>query len=545
MGPTFDEPLYVKFGLERWRSGSTFELMRVGTMPLPVDVQSLPIHIWERWRGERFDPVSDLHRLLPIARGGNLVFWWILLYYGWRIARQIGGPWAGRLAVAVLACEPNLLAHASLATTDISIAACLLMFCWYYRNGRDGPWWKRVGLPTLCCAATLLAKASAIAFVPICMLVIEGERQWARLPELPLWPRIKTAARQLGSRQNRHDVLSLTAIAVLIVFVYCGCDWQPKPKFIAWAYTLPDGPRKTGVVWLAEHLRIFNNAGVGIWRQIKHNIDGHEGSFLLGNVAPRAFWYYFPVALSIKSPAPFLALLIGVAILRHRRLGNWAFLAALALLVFSLNCRVQIGVRLVLPVIVLGAIGVSAALTHALSQMCVQRKRLASGAVAILVSWMALVCVSAWPRALCYSNGLWDSRNRGYRLLSDSNYDWGQSLPDLAAWQRRANVPVIDVWYFGMDPDIDLPQFRYFPLHTLPITDEHSLCEHLHGRYFATSATQLFGSYCNDPKQTELLESLRRRRPAARAGTILIYDLERERAAVEAKRRVGGPAALK
>src|SRR5580765_5233074 len=57
---TFDEPLYVKIGLEAWRSDSHAPLMRWGTMPLPADVQTLPLYAAERWRGAPFDPNEDL-----------------------------------------------------------------------------------------------------------------------------------------------------------------------------------------------------------------------------------------------------------------------------------------------------------------------------------------------------------------------------------------------------------------------------------------------------------------------------------------------------
>ncbi len=101
LGPTFDEPLYVRCGLERWRTGSTYELMRVGTMPLPVDVAALPIAIWERWRGMPFDADADLGRILPVAHLGTLAFWWLLLAYGWLIAGRIGGALGGPLGCDV------------------------------------------------------------------------------------------------------------------------------------------------------------------------------------------------------------------------------------------------------------------------------------------------------------------------------------------------------------------------------------------------------------------------------------------------------------
>src|SRR5262245_66460418 len=74
LGATFDEPVYVSCGLECWRTGSHAPLMRLGTMPLPVDAETLPLYLWERWRGEPFDPEADLGRLLPWARAGALPF---------------------------------------------------------------------------------------------------------------------------------------------------------------------------------------------------------------------------------------------------------------------------------------------------------------------------------------------------------------------------------------------------------------------------------------------------------------------------------------
>ncbi|SPJ14596.1 hypothetical protein SBDP2_1740001 [Syntrophobacter sp. SbD2] len=55
-------------------------------------------------RGQRFDQLSEFHRMLPVARAGTLVFWWAVLFYGWRVGWVLAGPWGGRLAVVMLAC---------------------------------------------------------------------------------------------------------------------------------------------------------------------------------------------------------------------------------------------------------------------------------------------------------------------------------------------------------------------------------------------------------------------------------------------------------
>src|SRR5438093_9115885 len=67
LGATADEPPYLKMGLERWRTGSYQAFMRVGTMPLAADVQTLPLYARERWRGKPFEVEADLPKLLPWA----------------------------------------------------------------------------------------------------------------------------------------------------------------------------------------------------------------------------------------------------------------------------------------------------------------------------------------------------------------------------------------------------------------------------------------------------------------------------------------------
>src|SRR5262249_36942477 len=83
-----------------WRSGSPAGLMKLGTMPLPVDVQTLPLYLWERWRGTPIEPVAELPSVLPYARAGTLVFWWLLLVHVGLAARSLGGRLAAALAVA-------------------------------------------------------------------------------------------------------------------------------------------------------------------------------------------------------------------------------------------------------------------------------------------------------------------------------------------------------------------------------------------------------------------------------------------------------------
>jgi hypothetical protein len=525
LGATFDEPLYLTRGLEGWRSGSHAGLIRVGTMPLPIDVQTLPLHLYERVSGTRLDPVTDCDALLRWARAGALPFWWLLLLYGLLAGRYIGGSWGGRLAVALLACEPSLLAHAALATTDIAVSAAVLALVFHFRAGRERSWWLRVLVPSLWLSVAILAKASGLVFGSIALLAVECERQLRQGSEAggerSLWRRFASF---------RRDAAQIIGLGLLLTFIYCGSDWQPEPSFVAWAHQLPPGRSASVMVWLADHLRIFSNAGEGIIRQVRHNVRGH-GVFLLGEIHPRALWYYFPVALSIKLTLPLLLLPLVLAAVRLSALRNWACAAAAALLLFSLTCRVQIGIRLVLPLVVLAIVGLAGAAANACRA---PRPYLASWLPVLLgasVAWIALSAILVWPRGLCYTNELWGGTTRGYKRLSDSNYDWGQGIKELAQWQQEHGSGPIDVWYFGSDPAALRPPFHCVSLHASPPgTLVRDVREQVRGHRLAVSTTLLYGSSpCNTDEYRQATEFLRGCRPVARTSTFFIYDFTEPR----------------
>jgi len=288
LSATFDEPLYIARGLEGWRTGSHGGLLRLGTMPLPADLQTMPLYLYETGHGVRFDPDADLTRLLPWARTMTLAFWWLLLIYGWLAAWALAGPWGGRFAVAWLACEPSLLAHAALATTDVALAACLLALVHHFRAARTARWPRRVAVPTLWFAATLLAKASALVIGPLCLLAVALERRWSA-PPVAAGSAGGAPAGEVASRAL-PDLAWIVGAGLLLVFVFCGSDWQVEPSFVEWAESLPSTAGRAPMLWLAEHLRIFSNAGEALVRQIRHNVRGH-GAFLLGREYARAVWY--------------------------------------------------------------------------------------------------------------------------------------------------------------------------------------------------------------------------------------------------------------
>jgi hypothetical protein len=526
LGVTFDEPFYVASGLQCWRTGSYKPLMSKGTMPLPVDAQTLPLYLWERRRGEPFvNPYGELPRLLPVARAANLPFWWLLLFYGLRWGRVLGGPWAGRLAAGFLAADPNLLGHAALASTDIALTATILVAAYHWSSGRGGRWPRRVLLPGVLYGVALAAKASALMFVPVLWGVL-GLCQLAQAGPFPpprcgtAWGRLK--AGWAATARLRWDMVYAFWIGLAVLFIYCGSDWETEVTFVQWAHSLPDGPARSVFVPVSEHLTIFTNAGEGLTQQVKHNVRGHTGAFLAGHWYPRAVWYYFPVALSIKLPGPTLLLLAALLLARPRALLNPAWWAALALLAFSLTARVQIGVRLVFPLVTFLLIALAVAATAPGPR---RRVGLAAGWLALLAG--AAVAVSAWPDGLRYVNRLWGGPDRSAELLADSNSDWGQGLPDLRRWWEANGRPDLHVWYYGADPAILLPPFQVLKTHAthMPNPGPDALTERVGDGYLAVSDAVLHAYPDRRQEILALIDWVKAHEPVGRTPTFTVYKL--------------------
>ncbi|HEY4283261.1 MAG TPA: hypothetical protein VGM62_09360 [Chthoniobacterales bacterium] len=511
LGPTFDEPIYLRCGLEHWHTGSYKQLMRLGTMPLAVDVQTLAIHLCERWRGASL-PFAEALRL---ARMASLIFWWILLIYTLRGGRMIAGHWGGRIAVALLACEPVVLGHAALANSDIPVTACLLVLAVEFRAGRESKWPRRVLLPAILYGLAILAKASALVFGPLCLLAIEGERLW------------RTGVFSKGSAALRDtirgtvvDVAKIVAGGLGVTFLYCGSDWTTERTFVEWAQTLPAGKLHDAMLWTSQHLRIFTNAGEGLVQQIKHNIRGH-GTFILGQEYRRAIWFYFPLTLTIKLTLALLATPFVLLGFRRNALLNWACVIAAGLFFYSVTCRVQIGIRFMLPLITFLCVGLGAAAAASLRELQGWKRTALLVWLVAAISSSAFSAIRSWPNGICFTNLAWGGTANGYRLLSDSNYDWGQGLPDLRRWSQQHGGEELDVWYFGTDPSVHEAPLRELPLHRLP---GERLTESINGKLVAVSTTLLYGSYTAQSPAREAVQLFRSHRPIGRTITFMIYD---------------------
>jgi len=249
-------------------------------------------------------------------------------------------------------------------------------------------------------------------------------------------------------------------------------------------------------------------------------------AFLFGQYSETGWWYYFPATFAMKTPLPLLVLFAaGLATARgtasSRRNEALLFLPLAVFVALSMSRSINIGHRHLLPVYPF--VLVIAGRVAALALRPDKPRRGLAVAVGALCLWQAVATALAFPHYLAYFNELAGGSRNGWRLLVDSNLDWGQGLKGLREWMARNAVPRVklayfgtaDVKYYGVSAD-RLPGYQ-------PPPPSATVREVWPGDLVAVSATLLQGLYVDAP-MLPLVERLRKLPPVAVVGhSIFVY----------------------
>jgi hypothetical protein len=297
------------------------------------------------------------------------------------------------------------------------------------------------------------------------------------------------------------------AVSLVMVVVWGGYGFQtgmivPPGHGFHTPYSpgSPDSLPNTLLRWVGEVNLPAYRFVHGVIELLIHNEAGHR-AYLMGRLSDHGWWYYFPVALAVKSTIPMLLLVaLGIGLWRP---GTFFPVAGVVLLLgLSMGSSLNLGVRYVLGVYPLFAMLGASALAEG-------QKRWAPRLAVALAAWHAAESVAAHPDYLAYFNEL--ARGREERFLLDSNLDWGQDLARLGRFVQEQGIREIYLNYFGLTSP------EKMGVRALPLEPGRPV-----SGWVAVSVNTLVGLY-NSPAD---FAWLRQRRPAARAGkSIWVYDL--------------------
>ncbi len=529
--PTFDEGLNLSGGTIIWRYGdyrilpeSGVMLQRYLTLPLifmdevkcPDGFQKSTGMDWSFRVGYDFlykngnnpEKIVFASRLMVVILS---VFLGLTIYL-W--SRNLFGSPGAVVSLLLYAFSPSILAHARFATADLTVAFLLLLavlLLWRLMR-KVTP--ARIGWSVLALILLFMCKLSAVMIVPV-YLVMVALRIMIRRP-LPV--NIFGFRINIPGRSQVRQLAVFLAVGIVYALLIWGAMWTAysfrysmlNPDLRGQALQVEAWKGFSGndtfdrMISFTHRNRLVPESFIFGFSVLKTLMD-YRVAFLNGELREGSWWYFYPYTILVKTPLPFLALLLLLvcygsgwivrkrlvsgkigrrAAMRIYRLSPLFILVAIYLL-FSVFSKMNIGHRHILPVypplfVLAGAAG----------SFFFRRNLYLGGAVALLLIGDVFTGVRAYPDYLAYFNYLAGGKANAYRHLVDSSLDWGQDLPMLKKWlDKHGNGQNVYLAYFGTaSPD-------HYGIKAMLLSDTYDRVENrifpLRGGIYAISATRL------------------------------------------------------
>jgi hypothetical protein len=474
---TVDESVHIFSGYQYWKHrdfGANPEhpplVKLVATLPLlelklkPTKIltgptksvhteKAIPFLYDNSWPGET---------ILSRARKICILFPLILAVLLFLCCFEMFGQRVALLGLVLLVFEPNILANGPLVTTDLA-ATCFIFASIYsfYRYVKN-PGWIRLCVCGLSVTLAFASKHSSLILVPILVLLAASE-----------WP----AWRKAESSSIRKQIIRLAvalaiifAVAIVGLWAFYSFRFAARPDGFELSPSLAALSATLGSKMSAELIADLSRMGVlpesFLWglADVLVGVVGGRVTFLLGQVYSDGKWFFFPLVFLMKSTLPFLAFLVAVPLvvrkIAARREMVFMILPPLVYFAFSMFSGLNLGVRHILPIfpflIVLAA----------LSAQCLgSRSRFASAAILVLVLSHIGSSLRAYPNYLTYSNEVVGGPRNTYRVLSNSDADWGQGLIQTSKY--LSSHKITDCWFSYRMPLIDVAKY-HIPCRSLP-----------------------------------------------------------------------------
>jgi 4-amino-4-deoxy-L-arabinose transferase-like glycosyltransferase len=451
MSQTYDEPVHLAYGRQILHGqpdrGRSFD----SQMPISA-LNALPTAIAERLKqGHALPRVAALLDTWQLTRVASVIALLLLNLVIIRWAYDLYGKPGGIAAAGLALFSPNLIAHGTLATTDVYFALGVLLSLYCVRQFLLRPTAGTALLGGSALAFAQVTKPFAIYLYPIVAVFLA----------LAVLSPSRTAPKLSWKAVIGFALASAACFLVVINAVYqFDRTFEPLRSYhftSAPLVRLQQIVAETPVLWRLR-VPLPHPFLQGLDLTKAHEVAGvSSGSiYLLGTLRDardplfHGFKSYYAIAYLFKEPIPLqLLFVVGLLWVGGRRRwpellrGEGLLIAAAAALAAWLSFfdKAQIGIRHLLP-------GLAAAVVIASAPFAdwTALRRRSKAALVLLGAWLGISTLSYYPHMIPYLNELVPDRRFGYKILADSNLDWGQN----ERWVHRFLIENPDV---ALDPD--------------------------------------------------------------------------------------------
>jgi 4-amino-4-deoxy-L-arabinose transferase-like glycosyltransferase len=425
---------------------------------------------------------------MKLARLGILPFLIAAILGTFAVGSILYSRTIGVISAAVFSLIPSVIAHGSLATTDMAFVATFIWSIFFTIRALAQPSTKNAILLGVALGLCVGSKFSALLFLPVTMLLL-------------------CLVYSTKLSKNHLKVLPYVVISgFLILWVLYRFSIGATADSFYFSLNGGEEPHPLLQLDILPMPEFWN----GIQQLAMKAAKGHGGYLFGATDQDKGLWYFFPVALFFKTPIfVLLTLAIGgfYCLREYAQKRNRQALLPVALIVIILFCAslssINIGTRHVLIVYPFIAI------ISAIATMHLYEKRKVLGL--ILLIGVGLDSAMAHPGYLSYFNPL--AGDNPQEILVDSDLDWGQDALNLAREVKLRKITRITV--------CGVNAFPIGQVENWPVEVTYDCPQKQPEGFFAVGYTTLLFSKAED------LQWLNGIKPAFKVGdSLVVYNLD-------------------
>jgi len=420
--------------------------------------------------GKDFLFKNDADTMLFRARIAAAMLTLLLALLVFLAGQEMFGTAAGFVALALLVFDPNQLAHGAFVTTDTGLACFLMASVYAFYRFVKRPTIGRLLVTGLAAGLALSAKHTGVLVFPILLLLAVCEWLLARKKETT-----ESSARRLSIAQYVGALAVITAVSLTVLWGFYGFRYAARPAGLVLNPTSAEyiaqmsRPREAKLLGTISRFHLLPESYIYGLADVRL-MDDFYSSFLLGKTYPHGVWFYFPIAILIKSTLAFL-ILFGIAVwaIATRKLKQWREILFLTVppavyLAVAMSSHMNIGVRHVLPIYAFLGVLIGGAAVALVRQQ--RRWMYVFGA---LIFFQMVTSLRAFPTYISYVNEAWGGQKNAWWLLSDSNSDWAQQLKGTKQFLDSRGVK--DCWFVYFGAGVIDTSYYGIPCKLLPTPD--------------------------------------------------------------------------